>query len=392
MHVVDVNEFYSPTGGGVRSYIDRKMGIMADLGHELTVIAPGREDRIEERAGGGRIIYVAAPRLPFDRNYGLFWNGDPITRLLDDLDPDVVECCSPWRPAWIVANWEGRALKSFFMHNDNVDSYPKRWFAGVASPERIERSFAWYSRYMTRFLERFDTVVSNGPALVKRLAPRGVRIDVGIDLGIERQHFSPALRDPRLRKALLAQCGLPEDGHLLLGVGRHHREKRWDMVIDAVERAGAKLPVGLILIGQGVQSKALEKRVADSPHIKLFRPVYDRPRMAAIMASCDAYIHGCESETYGLVVAEALASGAPLIVPDEGGAAEVARPHYAETYPVGDGKGCAKAIARLFARDQQVLRRAAGVAAGRVVSDRDHTIALMAHYAGLIAGRAALAA
>ena len=32
MRIVDVNEFYSPTGGGVRTYIDRKMGIMADLG------------------------------------------------------------------------------------------------------------------------------------------------------------------------------------------------------------------------------------------------------------------------------------------------------------------------------------------------------------------------
>ena len=54
MRIVDVNEFYSPTGGGVRTYVDRKMGILADLGHELIVVAPGREDRVEERPGGGR--------------------------------------------------------------------------------------------------------------------------------------------------------------------------------------------------------------------------------------------------------------------------------------------------------------------------------------------------
>ena len=42
MRIVDVNEIYSPTGGGVRTYIDRKIGIMADLGHELIVLACGK--------------------------------------------------------------------------------------------------------------------------------------------------------------------------------------------------------------------------------------------------------------------------------------------------------------------------------------------------------------
>ena len=85
MLVVDVNEFYSPTGGGVRTYIDRKMAIMADLGHELVCIACGKEDRVEERAGGGKVIYVKSPGLPFDKNYGLFSRYEPIWRWLDQL-------------------------------------------------------------------------------------------------------------------------------------------------------------------------------------------------------------------------------------------------------------------------------------------------------------------
>ena len=85
MRIVDVNEFYSPTGGGVRTYIDRKMGIMSELGHELIVIAAGRENLVEERPGGGKIIYVKASRLPFDKNYGLFWDAAPVTSLLDEL-------------------------------------------------------------------------------------------------------------------------------------------------------------------------------------------------------------------------------------------------------------------------------------------------------------------
>ncbi|OYY92037.1 MAG: glycosyl transferase family 1 [Sphingomonas sp. 28-66-16] len=387
MRIVDVNEFYSPTGGGVRTYVDRKMAIMADLGHELIVIAPGRANREEERPGGGRIIYVKAPPLPFDRNYGLFWAADPVTELLDSIRPDIVEASSPWRPAWIVGQWKGDAVKIFFMHNDNVGAYPLRWFESIASQDRIERAFAWYSRYMSRFLDHYDAVVTNGPALQKRLVRRGVRIDESMPLGIETGHFSPGLRDEKLRAALLAQCGLPPTGHLLLGLGRHHPEKRWRLVIDAAERAGADLPVGLILLGAGIESRQIEKRIAGSPHIRMFQPVYDRERLARIVASCDALIHGSEGEPFGLVASEAMAAGLPLIVPDAGGCAEVADPHAAELYAPRDAQSAALAIHRLFARDQRVLRRAALVAAGKVRSDRDHTIELMAYYQGLVDAR-----
>ncbi|MGH6615563.1 glycosyltransferase [Sphingomonas sp.] len=393
MRIVDVNEFYSPTGGGVRTYIDRKMGIMADLGHELIVIAAGREDLVEERPGGGKIIYVKASRLPFDSNYGLFWDADPIVRLLDELKPDLVEASSPWRPAWIVGQWQPDpahdAAKVFFMHNDNVAAYALRWFEGLAPHDRIERAFAWYSRYMSRFLDNYDAVVTNGPALEKRLRARGVRIDAAMPLGIERSHFSPDFRDERLRERLLAQCDLPPEGLLLLGLGRHHPEKRWQLVADAVARAGSSIPVGMILLGTGVASRKIEKTIAGSPHIRMFRPVYDRERLARIMASCDALIHGSEAEPFGLVASEAMAAGLPLIAPDTGGCAEIADPLASELYTARDAAACAAAIERFYARDRKLVRRAAVVAAGKVRSDREHTEELMAYYADLVAAKRA---
>ncbi|MDB5694497.1 MAG: glycosyltransferase family 1 protein [Sphingomonas bacterium] len=387
MKIVDVNEFYSPTGGGVRTYLDRKMSILAQRGHELIVVAPGREDSEEERPGGGRIVYRRSPGMPFDKNYGLFWDAAPIHALLDRFDPDVVECSSPWRPAWIVADWPGRAMKSYFFHGDNLEAYPKIYLERFASGERIERAFGWYDRYMTRFLARFDTVLTNGPALARRLRARHVRVDAAMTLGIERRHFSPTLRDPAVRAELLAQCDLPPSAHLLLGIGRHHREKQWPLVIDAVQRAGATLPIGLVLFGQGLATKMLEKHVGDSPHIRLFRPVYDRSRLARIMASTDALIHGASAEPFGLVAYEALASGAPMIVPDEGGAFEASAPAYAESFRAKDVVSCAEAIIRFFARDQTAMRTAAADAAARVRSDEDHAEALVAHYEGVIAAK-----
>ena len=388
MRIVDINEYYSPTGGGVRTYLDRKMRIMAELGHELIVIAPYDEDRIEDRPDGGRIYWVKAPPLIVDRNYWLFKDTAPVLRLLDQLKPDVVENSSPWRPAWALSRWQGDALKVFFAHNDNIGAYPQRWLAPFASPDRIERMFGWYTRYMNRFLEGFDAFVTNGPALAKRYRRRGVYVDAAMPLGIDRNHFSPNLRDEALRASMLAQLDLPPEGHLLVGLGRHHREKRWPVVIDAVERAGANMPVGLMLLGDGMQRAQLERQIAGNTHIRLFRPVYDRERFSRILASADALIHGSDQEPFGLVASEALASGLPLIVPNDGGCAEVADPVFAETYQGGDSKSAAAAIRRLFARESSILRAAARHAAGQVLSDRDHAIALVELYSEMIAERA----
>ncbi|MBX9816152.1 MAG: glycosyl transferase family 1 [Proteobacteria bacterium SG_bin5] len=392
MRIVDVNEFYSPTGGGVRTYVDRKMELMAELGHELIVIAPGKRDWIDARPAG-RVIYVKAPPMPFDANYGLFWSAAPVTRLLDELAPDLVEASSPWRPAWIVGRWRGAAPRVFFMHNDNLKAYVERWFEGLASPAWVERRFAWYSRYINDFLKYYDAVLTNGPALAKRLARRGVRIDAAMPLGIERGHFSPALRDQGLRASMLAELGLPPTAHVLLDLGRHHPEKRWPMVIEAVARARRDLPVGLILIGDGYERRRIEKLIAPHRNIVLWRPIYDRLQLARVLASADALIHGSEGEPFGLVASEAIASGLPLIAPDEGGCAEVAAPQASALYRAKDPAAAAAAIARLFAGDREELRRAALAAAARVRTDADHCRELMAYYQALIAqGRRAVVA
>ncbi|MGJ3628404.1 hypothetical protein AB5I41_18280 [Sphingomonas sp. MMS24-JH45] len=72
---------------------------------------------------------------------------------------------------------------------------------------------------MAKRLAPFDTVVTNGPVLTERLRKRGLRIDATMTLGMEREHFSPALRSKALRRSMLAQCDLPEDAHLLMGWG-----------------------------------------------------------------------------------------------------------------------------------------------------------------------------
>jgi alpha-1,6-mannosyltransferase len=152
---------------------------------------------------------------------------------------------------------------------------------------------------------------------------------------------------------------LGPDATLLLGIGRHSAEKRWPMVINACRRAGLHRPVGLVLIGRGRDQPRIMRHIAGNPHIHLLAPIADRAMLATVMASADALIHGCEAETFGLVAAEAAASGLPLIVPMEGGAADLALPGCSELYRPSDPAAAAEAILRLLRRDQSALRQTA---------------------------------
>lgn len=386
MRVVDVAEFYSPTGGGVRTYIDRKFEAAAQLGHELFVMAPGPSDGFEPRSAGG-VIHIRAPRLPFDANYHMFWDAAPVHGWLDRLSPDLVEASSPWRGAWIVASWAGGAPRAMFMHADPVASYPHRWLAPFASPERIDRLLESFWSYLRGLTRRFSSVVTGGPWLSNRLCGQGVHAVTSVPLGIDRDAFSPALRDEQRRAALLHACGCSEEARLILGVGRFHPEKRWPMVIEAARRAGADGSVALVLVGDGIDRKRVRRAAAAHPHVRILPPIRNRALLAAHLASADALVHGCESETFGLIPAEAMASGVPVVGPDRGGFAHLAQPEISEVYRAGDVREAAAALRRLLARDPLALRAAAIEAALRVRSDIDHFAELFAHYRA-IAGRA----
>lgn len=376
MKIVDVCAFYASRGGGVRTYVDRKLAAAGALGHELVVVAPGDRDGEERREQGGRVRWLRNPRFPLDRAYRYFADRSALHRVLDEERPNVVEVSSPWRSASMVADWRGVALRSLIAHADPLSAYAYRWFGAVADRATIDRGFDWYWRHLRRLDARFDMVVTASESLSSRLRGGGLHGVVTNPMGVEPERFSPQLRDVALRARLLRRCGLGEDALLLLGVGRHAPEKRWPMVVRAAATAGRTLPVGLVLVGDGHDRRRIEAAIGDNPHVHLLAPITDRGALAVLMASADALIHGCEAETFCFVAAEALASGLPLIAPDMGGAADQARASGGLTYRSADAASATAAIIS-FARGTRGCAASAG-APPRTIDD--HFRVLFATY------------
>ncbi|MEO5597582.1 MAG: glycosyltransferase [Novosphingobium sp.] len=379
MKIVDVCAFYAPKGGGVRTYIDRKLKAGAALGHEIVVIAPGDRDYSEPRGENARIEWLRSPLFPLDFNYRFFNDTEALYAALDREEPDFVEASSPWRSATLVGEWPGAAPRSLVMHADPLSAYAYRWFEPVAQRTVIDRSFDAYWRHLRKLDARFDMVVSASEGLTERLVAGGLHHVVTNPMGVDPGIFSPDHADPALRRHLLELCELPEDATLLLGVGRFAPEKRWPMLVEAVAGAGSHRPVGLVLVGDGRDRKAVRRQIAGNPHIQILAPITGRHELAVTMASADALLHGCEAETFCMVAAEARASGLPLIVPDQGGAADHARASGGWTYTSANAASAAEVIVH-FVDQRHELHRTRTTA--RTMDD--HFAELFASYERLL--------
>lgn len=391
MRIADVCAFYTPFGGGVRTYVEEKMRAAAALGHELVVIVPGDCAAIADIAPGARVESLPSPRFPLDRRYRYFADERALHDALDRWRPDVAEASSPWSSAAMVARWQGSGRRSLVMHADPLAAYAYRWFGRVASRETIDRRFDRYWRHLNSLNDAFDIVVSASRDLSRRLAAGGVDKVETIPMGVMPGIFSPSLRRASLRRSLLEQCQLEETATLAVGVGRLGSEKRWPMVIDAVAAAGTRTPIGLVIAGDGRDRRRIERTIGENPHVKLLGAIGSREMVAKLLASSDVLVHGCEAETFCMVGAEARASGVPLIMPDHGGAADHVLPGCGLRYRAADPRSLADALIT-FATDRRDGYRTTAIAqAARTRSMDAHFSDLFRRY-GSLGVNAAIAA
>jgi alpha-1,6-mannosyltransferase len=249
------------------------------------------------------------------------------------------------------------------MHADPVAVYPQTFLGGLLGPERVDRLFGFFWNYLNRLNSNYDVAIVTNPALKERFSGFGLENIQVAPFGVERRNFSPDFYDDTARREMLATCGLDEDASLLIAVGRHHPEKRLRTIIQAVSRAQKGRKIGLYIAGDGFLRASVERWAQGAQHVYVAGQINDPEQLATVMASADALIHGSAAETFGLVLAEALCSGTPLIIPDAGASATFAGPGYAETYRTGDAEDAAAAILRLLAGDRAEKRRAALTAA-----------------------------
>lgn len=370
MKIIDVAEFYTDQGGGVKTYINQKLKAAARLGHEMVVVAPGREAGEEERFGG-RVIWVEGPPLPLDPRYVILWRQKQVHWILDREKPDIVEGSSAWTGGHFAGNWNGNAVKTLIFHQDPVAVYPQTLLGNLISMDQVDLMFGFYWNYLKRLSHKFDATIVSGSWLQSRVREFGLKNPVAIPFGINKSFFSPQRRSSDLRKKLLSDFGLDENTPLFICISRFHPEKRLSTVIDGFIEASEKKEMGLIIFGSGPLKKWIKRKSGKSPYVKLMGFTSNRDELANVLASADFFVHGSGAETFGLVVAEALCSGLPIVVPDRGGAVELAGQEYSEIYKTGNRHDLSQALLSISDRNRTELSEAALTAADESICTVD---------------------
>ena len=370
MKIIDIAEFYSDQGGGVKTYINQKLIAGSAMGHEIVVLAPGKKAGEEERHGG-RVIWVPGPKLPVDPRYYILWREKMVHEILDREKPDVVEGSSPWTGGWFAARWKGDAVKTFIFHQDPVAVYPHTFLGRLMSYTRVDKLFKFYWSYLENLSKRFDATIVSGKWLADRLSKFHIKNPVAVPFGIDKSLSRPDRRKSEIRKNLLEQLGLPEDATLLMGISRHHPEKRLGTIFEGFRLASQEKKMGLVIFGDGPFRWVIKRQARGIKHLKLMGFTSDREQLADTLSSADYFVHGSAAETYGLVVAEAICSGLPVIVPAYGGAGDLADSEYSEVYEPGDASDLSKAILRMLQRDREKMVAACAEASKSTIGTMD---------------------
>ncbi|MBI1848090.1 MAG: glycosyltransferase [Candidatus Rokubacteria bacterium] len=365
MRVALFTNNYLPFCGGVTVSVETLRRGLEACGHEAWVFAPRFPGAPDDPARVVRYPSLPAPTypefslaVPFSRRIG---------RLARALDFDVIHAHHPFLlgpAARRLARAAGRPI--VFTYHTRYDKYahyvPLR--RGVVEAAAVQLS--------TRFAARADAVVAPSAVLRHELRARGVRVPIAVvPTGVDLDRFRPG-EVGAAREGL----GLPAGEPVVLYVGRLDREKSVDRVLAAFERIAGTVPAArLVLVGHGTQAARLREtagRLATSRRI-VFMGVQPHDALPRYYRTADVFLFASETETQGLVLAEAAACGVPAVAATAPGSDEVVRDGETGLLTKGDPTALAEAAIGLLLDTNR--RRAMGERA-RAVAEQEFGVGL----------------
>ncbi len=355
LRIAFFTETFLPATDGVVTRLRYTIEELRRAGDEVLVFAP-------RYPNGGPDSYAGAP---IHRVFGIPFPPYPQVRLcpphpgigraLKRFAPDLIHAVNPFILGPGGAFYARRnGVPLLASYHTNVAAYAR--FYGFGFMENATRSWTQTCHNKARINlctseATRDYLLSEGIKRI-RVWPQGVDVRL----------FHPSHASREWREKLSG--GRPGD-KILLYVGRLAPEKgieRLKIALSAVPDAC------LAIVGKGPIRKELQKKFAGTRTV--FTGLLTGEDLAAAYASADLFVFPSTTETLGMAMIEALASGLPVIAARSGAIREVvAEGENGLLYEPDSAEELATAVRRLL--DDDALRRSFGLRARTAAEERD---------------------
>lgn len=300
MKIMIITETFLPSTDGV---VTRLMACIRWLhrdGHEVRIIAP---DLGVKEFDGAVVNGVPAYTLPFYRSRKFALPSRMIKKYMNDFNPDVVHAVNP-----VVAGYSGVTyakkleIPLIASYHTNIPQYMAYYRFGKFD------SLVWW--YIKKLHNQADLNLCTSHTVLDELTEKGFKRMQVWKRGVDTEQFHPrhASEDVRYRLS-----GGQKDKIVLLYVGRLAAEKEIEKIRSVLAESDRFC---LALVGDGPHRSQLEKYFDGTQTV--FTGFLHGDELASAFASADAFIFPSTTETLGLVIMEAMASGLPVIAAESG--------------------------------------------------------------------------
>jgi glycosyltransferase involved in cell wall biosynthesis len=304
LRIAVVTETWPPEVNGVAMTLAKLVQGLSHRNHDVQLIRP-RQTKTDSPMSDSSLEEVLMRGMPIPR-YPELKLGLPSKKTLVKTwtlrRPDVVHIATEGPLGWSALQ-AAKVLKLPVTSDfrTNFQSYSKHYGVG------------WLRKPIVAYLRKFHnaTACTMVPTkeLMRTLSQNGFANLKVVSRGVDTKLFNISKRDTSLRSS----WGATDDTKVLISVGRMAPEKNLDQVLktyEALKVTGQAFK--LVMVGDGPLKEQFQKRY---PEI-IFPGMLSQSNLAAYYASSDLFIFPSQTETFGNVTLEALASGIPVLAFD----------------------------------------------------------------------------
>lgn len=312
MRIVEANAFHYPFVGGIENrlhHVCRRLGRRHEV-FVLTSRLPGTAER-EEMDG---YTVVRLPSRFIDVYNPPYVHITKVKEAFRGLAPDIVDLHYRWAGSLTKGVLAFPGPKVYTCHNTLGEGVGLTHYASELN-----------DRLFLRHLHAFDRIVCVSDYMRRDVAARGF----------------PDRQLTTIYNGVELPQGPVKDGDFILSLGRLVRLKGLDVLIRAMKHTRCQLKI----CGEGPERKRLEglsHRLGLTDRIDFLGWVSEAEKHR-LLSECRMFVIPSLHEAYGMVAAEAMAYGKPVIASDTGGLPEVVG-DAGVLVPTGDVEGLARAI------------------------------------------------